>query len=41
MFAFDMFEDIVDVVVHYSHFIEAFFGSGKGEFVVFTKVYDV
>ena len=35
----DSFEDAVDVLVHCSHFMEPFFYSGGGEFVVVTEVY--
>ena len=35
------FEDVVDMVVHYSNFIEPFFCSQRGEFVVVVEVYSV
>ena len=38
-FMVDMFEDVVDMVVHYSQSVEPFFCGGGGEFVVVIKVY--
>ena len=35
----DALEDVVDVVVHYSHSVEPFFCGRRGEFVVVIKVY--
>ena len=34
----DILEDIVDMVVHCSHSVEAFFYNGRGEFVVIVQV---
>ena len=39
LFIVDTLEDIVDMVVHYSHSVEPFFCSGGGEFVVVIEVY--
>ena len=38
-FIVDALEDIVDMVVHYSHSVELFFCGGGGEFVVVIEVY--
>ena len=38
-FVLDLFEDIMDLVMHYSYSIEPFFSSGGGEFVVVIEVY--
>ena len=38
-FMVNMLEDILDVVVHYSYSVEAFFCGRRGEFVVVIKVY--
>ena len=35
----DIFEDVLHVVVHCSHSVEAFFCSGRAEFVVFIERY--
>ena len=35
----DTFEDIVDIVVHYSHSVEPFFCGRGREFVVIVEVY--
>ena len=40
-FVVDSFEDVVDVVMHCSHSVEAFFYSGGGEFVVVIEMYSV
>ena len=40
-FIVDALEDIVDMVVHYSHSVELFFCGGGGEFVVVIEVYGV
>ena len=39
-FVVHSFEDVVDVVMHYSHSVEAFFCNRGGEFVVVNEVYD-
>ena len=39
LFVVDVFEDIVDIVVHYSHSVKPFFCSRCGEFVVVVNVY--
>ena len=39
LFVLDPYEDIMNMVVHYSHSIEAFFCSRRGEFVVIVMVY--
>ena len=41
LFMVHVFEEVVDVVVHYSHSVEPFICSGGGEFVVVVKVYGV
>ena len=38
-FMVDSFQNIMDVVMHYSHSVELFFCSGGGEFAVVIKVY--
>ena len=38
-FMVDSFKDIMDVVVHYSHLVKAFFCGKGGEFVVVVEVY--
>ena len=38
-FMVDALEHVVDVVVHYSHCVVAFFCSGRGELVVVIEVY--
>ena len=35
----DSFEDIMDMVVHYSRFVELFFCGRRGEFVVIIELY--
>ena len=41
LFRVDMFENIIDVVVHYSHSVETFFCGRVKEFVVVIKLYSV
>ena len=35
----DALEDVIDVVVHYSHSVKPFFCGWRGEFVVVIEVY--
>ena len=40
-FIVDLFENVVDVVVHFAHLVKPFFCGRGGEFVAFIEVYGI